>query len=91
MTIKDKKMFYKTVADISNMLGHYMFLVTDNKEEYEELAETVSAMLAVLVMSVGGDADDSMEIGKYMGKRRMQFKKDDDIIDEANNIINNSN
>jgi len=90
MTIKDKKIFYTAVADISNMLGHYMFLVTDSKEEYEELAETVSAMLAALVLSAGGGTDDSMEIGKYM-KRRRPFKKDDDIIDEANNIINNSN
>jgi len=90
MTIKNKEMFYTSVADISNMLGHYMFLVTDSKEEYEELAETVSAMLAALVLSAGGGTDDSMEIGKYMNKRRT-FKKDDDIIDEANNIINNSN
>ena len=90
MTIKNKKMFYTSVADISNMLGHYMFLVTDSKEEYEKLADTVASMLSVLVLSAGGGPDDSSEIGKYM-KRRRPFKKDDDIIDEANNIINNSN
>ena len=94
MTIKDKKIFYTAVADISNMLGHYMFLVTDNKEEYEELAETVSSMLTVLVMSVGGGREDSKQIGKYMKKRRRSMKdemKAESVIKEAQNILNNKN
>jgi hypothetical protein len=94
MTIKDKKMFYTTVADISNLLGHYMFLVTNNEEEYEELAETVSSMLTVLVMSVGGGREDSKQIGKYMKKRRRSMKdemKAESVIKEAQNILNNKN
>ena len=94
MTIKDKKMFYTTVADISNLLGHYMFLVTNNEEEYEELADTVSTMLTVLVMSVGGSREDSKQIGKYMKKRRRSMKdemKAESVIKEAQNILNNKN
>jgi len=94
MTIKDKKMFYTTVADMSNLLGHYMFLVTNNEEEYEELAETVSSMLTVLVMSVGGGREDSKQIGKYMKKRRRSMKdemKAESVIKEAQNILNNKN
>jgi len=94
MTIKDKKMFYTTVADISNLLGHYMFLVTNNEEEYEELAETVASMLTVLVMSVGGSREDSKQIGKYMKKRRRSMKdemKAESVINEARNILNNKN
>ena len=94
MTIKDKKIFYTTVADISNLLGHYMFLVTNNEEEYEELAETVSSILTVLVMSVGGGREDSKQIGKYMKKRRRSMKdemKAESVIKEAQNILNNKN
>ena len=94
MTIKDKKIFYTTVADISNLLGHYMILVTDNEEEYEQLADTVSSMLTVLVMSVGGDQEDSKQISKYMKKRRRSMNdemKAESVINEARNILNNKN
>ena len=94
MTIKDKKIFYKTMADISGLLGHYMFLVTDTEEEYERLADTVATLLTMLTMSVGGDREDSSQIGKYM-KRRRRLMKDEmrahNAIKEARNILNNKN
>ena len=94
MTIKDKKIFYKTMADISGLLGHYMFLVTDTEEEYERLADTVATMLTMLTLSVGGDREDSSQIGKHMKKRRQLMEdemKAENVINEARNIINNKN
>ena len=94
MTIKDKKIFYKTMADISGLLGHYMFLVTDNEEEYERLADTVATLLTMLTMSVGGDREDSSQIGKHMKKRRRLMKDEmraENAIKEAQNILNNKN
>ena len=94
MTIKDKKIFYKTMADISGLLGHYMFLVTDNEEEYERLADTVATMLTMLTLSVGGDREDSSQICKYMKRTRRLMKDEmraENAIKEAQNILNNKN
>ena len=84
MTIKDKKMFHTTVADIFSMLGHYMFLVTDNEKEYEKLADTVTTMLTLLVMSAGGGIEDSKQIGKLINERRQSIK---DEIKAENDLI----